>query len=38
MITFGSQKKAIVENQPNKEAGEEQAQQEAKKARNLAQA
>ena len=35
MITFGTAKKALLENQPNKDAGEDEAQQEAKKARIL---
>ena len=36
MITVGTAKKALLENQPNKDAGEDEAQQEAKKARILA--
>ena len=36
MITFGTAKKALLENQPKEGAGEDEAQQEAKKARILA--
>ena len=38
MISFGTAKKAILENQPEKDAGEENAQKEVKKARILADA
>ena len=36
MISFGTAKKALLENQPKEDAGEDEAQQEAKKARILA--
>lgn len=36
MVTYGSQKKSILENQPTPDAPEDQAQNEAKKAKNLA--
>ena len=38
MVTYGNQKKAIIENQPIKDAGEDEIQNEMKKTRNLAKA